>query len=88
MAGQEKGGNPEEEKKDAMRSARPPRAVGTACEVLREREKRRVYARWCKKGDLLGEWEQRVWHCLHGNTDSEECNEDSARFRAFISLFY
>ena len=42
-AGQEKGGNPEEEKKGAMRSARPPQAVGTVCEVLREREKRRVH---------------------------------------------
>ena len=50
-----------------MRAARPPLAVGTACEVLREREKR-VYMQWCKEN--LGEWKRRVWHCLYSDTDS------------------
>ena len=48
-ADREEGENPEEEK-GAVRAARPPQAVGTACEILHEREKRCVRAVVVQRG--------------------------------------
>ena len=59
-------GTLKKERENAMRVARPLRAVGAACEVVHERDKRRVRA---VVHEDRGERERRVWCRVHSNTD-------------------